>query len=613
MKFQSIRSRLVLLTALILTLSLAGSTVIANAAFSSTLRKTTYSELADNAVYITTLIGSSSSEPWLGGHFEAYAHSTSTRITLIDKQGVVLFDSEYSPQSLDNHLWREEIQVALNAGVAKSERKSATQGLPVLYYALRINDHPTISVLRLSKTLNQLVGYQQSYLNLFLGGLGILILLSFVITAFSITMLTRPLEKIKALSRQYAKGELSAHTTVQSPKELSELSTTMQEMAFLLKTKMEEVASDKNQLETILENLTEGLLLLDTSLVIQVANHEALALLGESEQPVLVGKRLDHVISSTEVLMMCSSCLEDGKSHSMTIAQYGHLFGETAVVVGKRKAKTLRMLASVVVSAGKPEGVVLSINDMTELKRLENIRKEFVANVSHELKTPITSIAGFSEALLEPAQQQDQQHFLRIINRQAVHMQHIVEDLLLLSSLEQQNASPVKTWTMASQILEETQEQCQYRFEEKGSRLTITLINPHDLELFVNGMLIVQALTNLVINALTYSEAGSEVILTLILNEDTALFTIQDEGIGIPKEDTQRIFERFYRVDAGRSRSQGGTGLGLSIVKHIVAVHGGVVSVNSVIGKGSTFTIELPRSTLALNEMKAKSDSLYRF
>ncbi|MFA6682477.1 MAG: ATP-binding protein, partial [Sphaerochaeta sp.] len=375
----------------------------------------------------------------------------------------------------------------------------------------------------------------------------------------------------------------------------------------------EEVESDKTQLETILENLTEGLLLLDTSLVIKVANHEALSLLCESEQPVLVGKRLDHVISSREVLMLCNACMEDGKSHSMTIAQYGHLFGETAMVVGKRKTKTLRMLASVVVSSGKPEGVVLSINDMTELKRLENIRKEFVANVSHELKTPITSIAGFSEALLESSQQEESQRFLHIINRQAIHMQHIVEDLLLLSSLEQQNASPVKTWSMASQILEETLEQCKYRFEEKGSILTISLINPQNLELFVNGMLIVQALTNLVINALTYSEAGSEVTLSLKLDERTALFSVQDAGIGIPKEDWQRIFERFYRVDAGRSRSQGGTGLGLSIVKHIVAVHGGVVSVKSVIGKGSTFTIELPRSTLALNEMKVKSDSLYQF
>jgi len=612
MKFQSIRSRLVLLTVLILTLSLAGSVWIANTAFSSTLRKTTYSELTDNAAYLSTLIVSSSSEPWLGGHFEAYAQSTSTRITLINKEGVVVFDSEYPIQSLDNHLWREEIQAALEAGIGKSERKSTTQGLPVLYYALRINDHPTVSILRLSRTLDQMVGYQQSYLNLFFSGLGILILLSFVITAFSITMLTRPLEKIKALSRRYAKGELSAFTTVQSPQELADLAKTMQEMAFLLKTKMEEVESDKNQLETILENLTEGLLLLDTSLVIQVANHEALALLCEPEQPVLVGKRLAHIISSAEVLMMCNACMEDGKSHSMTIAQYGHLFGETALVVGKRKAKTLKMLASVVVSSGKMEGVVLSINDMTELRRLENIRKEFVANVSHELKTPITSIAGFSEALLESPQQKDHQHFLHIINRQAVHMQHIVEDLLLLSSLEQQNASPVKTWSMASQILEETQEQCQYRFEEKGSRLTITLINPQNLELFVNGMLIVQALTNLVINALTYSEAGSEVALTLKLDERAALFTVQDAGIGIPKEDCQRIFERFYRVDAGRSRSQGGTGLGLSIVKHIVAVHGGSVSVRSIMGKGSTFIIELPRSTMAVNEMKAKSDLLYQ-
>jgi len=612
MKFQSIRSRLVLLTVLILTLSLAGSAWIAHTAFSSTLRKTTYAELADNAAYLSTLIASTSSEPWMEGHFDAYAQSTSTRITLIDREGVVLFDSEYPYQTMDNHLWREEIQAALDAKVGTSERKSATQGLPVLYYSLRIDGHPTISVLRLSRTLDQLVGYQKNYLSLFFGGLGILILLSFVITAFSITMLTRPLEKIKTLSRRYAKGELSARTTVQSPQELSELSSTMQEMASLLKNKMEEVASDKNQLETILENLSEGLLLLDASLVIQVANHEALALLCESGQPDLVGKRLDHIISSTEVLRMCSSCIEDGKSHSMTIAQYGHLFGETAVVVGKRKARTLKILASAVVSSDKPEGVVLSINDMTELRRLENIRKEFVANVSHELKTPITSIAGFSEALLESPQQEDLQRFLRIINRQAIHMQHIVEDLLLLSRLEQHNASPIKTWSTASQILEEVEEQCRYRFEEKGSTLTTILINPENLELFVNGMLIVQALTNLVINALTYSDPGSEVVLTLKLDDKAALFTVKDTGIGIPKEDWQRIFERFYRVDASRSRSQGGTGLGLSIVKHIVAVHTGVVSVESTLGKGSTFTIELPRSTVVLNDLKAKSDSLYQ-
>lgn len=613
MKFQSIRSRLVLLTVLTLTLSLAGSAWIANTAFSSTLRKTTYSELADNATYLSTLIDFSSSEPWLEGHFEAYADSTSTRITLIDREGVVVFDSEYPIQTLDNHLWREEIQTALDAGVARSERKSTTQGgLPVLYYALRINGHSSISILRLSKTLDQLVGYQHNYWNLFFRGLLILILISFAITASSITMLTRPLEKIKALSRRYAEGDLSARTQVGSLHELSELAKTMQEMALLLKNKMEEVESDKNQLETILENLTEGLLLLDTSLVIQVANHEAVSLLCESDQPVLVGRRLDQVISSREVMMLCNACMGDGKPHSMTIAQYGHLFGETAVLVGKRKAKTLKLMASVVVTAGKPEGVVLSLNDMTELKRLENIRKEFVANVSHELKTPITSIAGFSEALLDCPNPEDLQRFLHIINRQAIQMQHIVEDLLLLSSLEQHNASPVKSWSMPIQILEETKEQCKYRFEEKGSILTINLINPQNLELFVNGMLIVQALTNLVINALTYSEAGSEVVLTLKLDEGTALCTVQDRGIGIPQEDLQRIFERFYRVDAGRSRNQGGTGLGLSIVKHIVAVHGGSVSVRSVMGEGSTFTIELPRSSMVLNDIKAKSDSLYK-
>lgn len=610
MRLRSIRSRLVLLTVLILTLSLAGSVWIASTAFSSTLRQSTYSELENNATYLTTLLGSSST-PWVEGHFEAYAESTSTRLTLIDREGTVLFDSEFPIEGLDNHLWREEVQSALDDVLATRERRSDTQGLPVLYYAVRIDSHPTIAVLRLSRTLNQLVGYQQTYQDLFLGGVALLLLLSFGITTFSITMLTRPLEKIKALSRRYALGELEAHTTVTAPQELTELAATMQEMAGLLKAKMEVVASDRNQLETILESLSEGILLLDMALAIQVANCEAIAILSESEGDDLVGKRLDYVITSSAVTSLCNASLEDGKPHSLTIAQFGHLFGETAQVVGKRKTKTLRMLASPVVRAGKAEGVVLSITDMTELRRLENIRKEFVANVSHELKTPITTIAGFSEALLEALEVEDVQHFSTIIHRQAIRMQHIVEDLLLLSSLEQQNASPIKTWTAASQILEETQQACQYRFAEKGSTLTIRLINEQNLELYCNGMLLVQALTNLVINALTYSEAGSEVVLTFALAEERVHISVKDRGIGIPKEDQQKIFERFYRVDAGRSRSQGGTGLGLSIVKHIAAVHGGSVSVDSTVGEGSEFSIDLPRGSALLSQMAAKSNALY--
>lgn len=612
MKFKSIRSRLVLLTILILGLSLAGSVWIANTAFSRTLRQTTYAGLAANANYLNTLLATSP-DSWEAGHFDDYAQSTSTRVTLINKEGVVLFDSDFNVGNLGNHLWREEIQGALENGVAMSERRSDTQKLPVLYYAMKIESHPQIAFLRVSKTLNQLTGYQVTYQKLFLGGLAIILLASLLITTLSITMITRPLQQIKDLARKYATGDLTERLWISSPQELSELSSTMQEMALLLRANMNEVELGKAQLETILDSLSEGILLLDATMVIKVANKEALALFTNEAEQQIIGRKLAQVITSSEVIALCNASFQDGGSHTLTIAQFGHLFGDTAFVVGKRKTRILRLLATPVVSVeGKREAVVLSINDMTELKRLEQIRKEFVANVSHELKTPITSIAGFSDALQEATDSGEIKHFSHIINRQAVHMQHIVEDLLLLSSLEQQNASPTKTWTAPSQILEEIQEHCLYRFEEKHSHLIINLDNPQNFDVFVNGMLLVQALTNLVINALTYSKEGSDVVLGLKLEEELAIFTVEDHGIGIPKDAQQRIFERFYRVDAARSRSQGGTGLGLSIVKHIVAVHNGTVTVESEEGIGSLFTITLPRSGKEINELKARGDSLYQ-
>ncbi|MFA7128312.1 MAG: ATP-binding protein [Sphaerochaeta sp.] len=619
MKFQSIRSRLLLLTAIIVILALLSSFLVATRAFSLTLRETTYTELANNATYLKTLVDISDT-PWIENHFDAYARSISTRITIIDREGNVLFDSDHDIAELDNHLWRQEIQEALQSGVAVSERRSSTQHLPVLYHAERVDDHPTIAVVRLSKTLNQLTGYQQSYEELFIRGIVVLVLLSLFISIFSITMLTKPLQKIKSVANKYARGELEAHVHLKGPRELQDLAKTMQEMAFQLKTKMMELESSRHQLEVMLDSLSEGIILLDASMEILVTNGAARLLMFETQQQTgkpILGVPLTHAISSPEIIGICGKTLLDGKSHETTTAHFEHLFGETALVVGKRKTKILKILSVPVFYAtqqSKVQQIVLSINDMTELKRLEQIRKEFVANVSHELKTPITAIAGFSDALINEntPDNASTQRFLQIINRQALNMQRIVEDLLLLSSLEQQNASPMRTWTAVDQIVEEVVEACRYRAEEKNSSFKTFVDNPLGLEILVNGMLIVQALSNLVVNALTYSADHSEVLLEITVEDQQVICKVIDHGSGIPKDALTRIFERFYRVDAARSRSQGGTGLGLSIVKHIVGVHGGTVSVESELGVGSTFTVVLPRSGHDLQNLQDRSDSLYQ-
>lgn len=595
---KSIRQRLVILTLFVLALALGGSFFIANRAFSNTLRETTYTQLANNATYLKTLLENDTYtiEP---DRFDAYARATSLRITIVGKDGWVLYDSDYREADLDNHLYREEVQQALDTGNAVSERRSATQRLPVLYHAIRIDEDPDIAVLRLSTTLSQLTGYQKSYQNLFLGGLGLLVILVTAITAVSIGMITRPLHRIKETAARYANGELDARMHLDGPSEITELATTMQDMATRLRNTIDEVESSRQQVQAILDSMTEGILLVDSSLVIKVANQAAKNLLLQTSDNAqsIEGLRLVQAIRSTEIVGACNNTLLEGKNHEVILAHHGHLFGETALLVGRSKTRILRLFAVPVWTDGQVTGVVLTVNDMTELKRLEQIRKDFVANVSHELKTPITAIAGFSQALMEGAQDnpEDRTHFISIINRQATHMQRIVEDLLLLSSLEQQNTAPTRTWTAVGQIIEETVEACRFRAEQKHSRLEVSLDNPENLEIFANGMLVVQALSNLVVNAITYSGPETTIGIGATIDETDAVFTVSDSGPGIPKDAQQRIFERFYRVDAARSRSQGGTGLGLSIVKHIVGVHGGSVTVDSELGKGSTFTIRMPR------------------
>lgn len=610
----TIRQRVVLLTLIVLLLTLLGSMFIARRAFSVTLRENVKTQLANNADYLKALVNEQQGlDP---ADLDAYAQATSLRITLVGPDGWVLYDSDFDFSVMDNHYWRTEVYEAMEKGSAFSERKSATQNVPVIYHAIRIDDHPTIAVLRVSTALNQLAGYQKTYERLLFSGLAILVLIVIGITATSITMITKPLQKIKETATRYADGDLEARISIRGPRELADLASTMGDMAVQLKSKLTEIESARLQAETILQSITEGILLVDRHLVVLTANQAAKNLLWnnpkEKDFPI-EGVRLVQLISSAPILEACRQTIEDGQIHEVVTAQYGHLFGDTAELVGRSLAKTLRLLTTPILDSGVVTRLVITITDMTETKRLEQIRKDFVANVSHELKTPITAIAGSANALIEEAKDEpaERDRFLSIINRQAQQMQHIVEDLLLLSSLEQQNSTLTRIWVSPRQIIDETIQMCHYRAQEKGSIIETSLSNAQDLPIFVNSMLIVQALSNLIVNAITYSDPGSTVYLDVCVDDQQAVFTVRDSGCGIPKESQQRIFERFYRVDAARSRSQGGTGLGLSIVKHIAQVHQGTITVQSEVGVGSTFVLTIPRSGNDLQSMKERSDRLY--
>ncbi len=614
MKDQKIRTRLMVLTIVVLLLTALGSMAIANRAFNTTMRESTFRDLKADASYIAGLLAQKPDE-FDTAALLAYCAATEARVTLVAQDGTVVFDSGYDITTLDNHAFRPEIVQAIETGEGSAERRSSTQSAPVLYHALKVEGNPSYAIIRLSTELAQLDAYTDTYQQLFLGGLALLILLTVLVTILSIRKITHPLEQIHSVVVEYSQGNLGARSAVESPQELAELSRTMNTMAMQLQSQIADIEARRQQYSTILNSMTEGLLYLDSQLLILDANHAAVLLLkGEDQSPdVLKQVRLTQLISSNDLLTACARTLADARMHTLELARFGHLFGETATLMGRRKTSSLRIAINPVLQEGQTAGLVITINDITELKRLENIRKEFVANVSHELKTPITAIAGFSSTLLEGAMHDPEanQRFLNIINRQVVLMQRIVEDLLLLSSLEQQNANPVKTWTMVSQVVDETLDACRYKADERETKIEVEVRNPQDLEMLVNGMLIVQALSNLIINAITYSEPRSAVRLMIEIDDGQVWMHVSDTGCGIPNDALERIFERFYRVDKARSRRQGGTGLGLSIVKHIVQVHGGTISVVSEEGVGSTFTITLPRDGGELSEIQKKSSRLF--
>ncbi|MHC1692414.1 MAG: ATP-binding protein [Sphaerochaetaceae bacterium] len=611
-----IRTRLMLLTLAVLSLAMLGSLLISLGSLTAILKKSTYSALEENATYVKELLAQSP-QGFDVRELDAYAHTTDQRITLIRANGEVLYDSVYDTVTLDNHLGRTEVQAALTQGTGKTERDSTTQRVPVLYYAVRIDQHPTVAVIRLSSLLSELSGYRRSYSQAFAEGLLVLLFLTFTVTFLSIRKITRPLEEIHETARRYAGGDLGARSAVDSPQELSDLSKTLNTMATQLQNQIADIESSRQQYSIILDSLVEGILFIDPQMVIVEANQAAITLLSEQEDgdigDEVKGLRLVQILGSSEILAACGRSLAGEGFQELEIARYGHLFGDTATMIGRKGTRLLRIGISAVVRSNTITGLVMSINDTTELKRLEQIRKDFVANVSHELKTPITAIAGFTNVLSEGALENPEtaRRYLQIITRQVIQMQHIVEDLLLLSSLEQNNAAPVRTWTMVNQIAEEAMEACRYKAEEKHTTVNLAINNPQDLQILANGMLVVQALSNLLVNAITYSDENSTVDFTIEVGEPEVAFVVRDKGYGIPKEALERIFERFYRVDKARSRKQGGTGLGLSIVKHIVQVHGGTVSVVSEEGVGSTFTITLPRCGGELVQMRKNSTRLY--
>ncbi len=368
---------------------------------------------------------------------------------------------------------------------------------------------------------------------------------------------------------------------------MADVARTLNSMAAQLSWQLSRIRRQRNELEAILSSMIEGVIVLDDELRIKSMNRAAAQLFAVNEHAGIGKSVIQYLRNST---------LADFAERSFKSPRPL----EENLVIYSREMVHLQLHGTVVHGdEEKPGGVLIVLNDISRLKRLENMRTDFVANVSHELKTPITSILGFVETLSEGAIEDPEsaRRFLTIIGDHTTRLSLIIEDLLSLSRLESFDHDIPRDWCTVEEIVNRTKADCATSLHSK--RVKIVDSYSGNADAYVNQNLLEQALTNLVDNALKYSSEDSVVRIDVINRKGQLSLAVSDTGIGIPREEVDRIFERFYRVDRARSRGMGGTGLGLAIVKHIALAHGGQVDVRSTLGEGSTFTITVASSPVA--------------
>jgi len=511
---------------------------------------------------------------------------TSTRITVILSDGTVIGDSEENPQQMDNHAGRPEIAVALQGKTGTATRFSQTLQQNMLYVAIPAFEkgqvtgsiRAALSMSELERTLAKITW------KLVGGGLAVAMIAALVALVVS-RRISRPLGELQRGAESFARGDLGHPLPGSSVAEINGLAEAMNSMAAQLDERLRTVVQQRNEQEAVLASMIEGVIAIDTDQVILKINRAAGGLLNINPATA-GGRRIGEVTRKVELHRFVVRALASNEPIEAELTLPHH-----------DEERYLQTHGSPLRGAdGQKIGALIVVHNVTRLRRLENLRRDFVANVSHELKTPITAIKGAVETLKDGAMDDPQavKPFLEIAGRQTDRLNAIIEDLLALSRLEREaeSAGIERTQQTLLPILESAIQACATASEEWN--VEVRMFCSATLSARVNAQLLEQAVVNLVSNAVKYSEKGGTIIIEGWQDKNQVRIKVQDRGVGIAREHLSRLFERFYRVDAARSRAIGGTGLGLAIVKHIVQAHDGEVSVHSTPGEGSVFTINLP-------------------
>ena len=508
--------------------------------------------------------------------------ASGARITVITAQGFVLADSQSDPQTMENHAGRPELKDALANGSGHSIRHSVTINRDLLYYAVR---QPTAAgqpvllrfALPLSSVTSVLMEFRES---LWLASLSILGVIGGATLLVS-KQFTNRVDRLTAFSKRVAEGDFQAEPSGSSGDALDSLGSSLNQTAARLDQTIRTLTEERNLSSAILGSMVEGVAVVNASERVLFSNPSFASILGLGSPPQ-PGSGLVEVVRQTELIEAVRKVLAGEsrvESEIVTGTLRQHFFAATVAAVRTTQAN----------------GAVVVLHDITDLRKLERVRRDFVANVSHEFRTPLTAIQGFSETLLGGAinDPQNRDRFLSIILEHARRLARLTDDLLMLSKMDADRLELELRRLPVEQLVAGCVETAQPRAVEKDLRLSVNLGKKLP-DIAGDRRRLTEVLQNLLDNAIQYTPSGGQIMVSAESGNREVVFTVSDTGIGIPQADQPRIFERFYRVDVARSREVGGTGLGLSIAKHLMEAHGGRLWVESEVGHGSQFHFSVP-------------------
>lgn len=497
------------------------------------------------------------------------------RVTLLDYKGNVLVDSKENRVELENHNKREEIINAKKNGEAYSVRYSNTRKVESVYFASKVNND---YIIRSAIDMKDIKLLEKNYSKYYISIILFSFILSFLFSSRISMAMIKPIKNLEFVTARIARGDFDRRVIINSEDEIGRLGRTFNTMADILENSLVEVRDKQNRLEAILKSMDSGVVAIDKEFKVIMINPYAKKLFGIKRD--IIGENLMDNIRDFEL----ERVLKDKEP------------GYKEINILWPEKRTLRIKTTDIISKYDNIGTVAVVQDITDIKKLENMREQFVANVSHELKTPLTSIKGFSETLKYVEDKKNREKFLQIINDEADRLTRLINDILVLSNIEKQKQELIKEEIDLNELIEKVY--CLVKKSAEDKNIKINIVEGKVPLLIGNKDKYNQMIINLIDNAIKYTEPNGEVNIGTKQDKDNIIFSVEDTGVGISKEHLDRIFERFYRVDKARSRAEGGTGLGLAIVKHIVLGINGKIEVKSEPKKGTKFIVKIPLSII---------------